>query len=312
LKKVAILGATGPTGKHLARILAGRGVAVRAVSRSETRLAKAFAGATVERLAADLLDADGARRAVSGCDTAFDCVGLPMEAIGDHPLIARQVAAAARGAGCRLVQVSSFWSYLPVVRLPLDENHPRTGGPYPVQARREAEDILQAAGAAILHLPDFYGPEVHTGTLQNGLSDAIRDRAVGWIGSPELSRDYAYVPDAMDTAARLAEKDAAYGERWILPGAGPVSLTGLLEIVAGHLGYLPKVRAAPPWLLRLLARFNGPLRQFLPMLPHYAQPISYSGARLRGLLGEFAATPYEQGIIATLDWLRRAVPSGGA
>jgi len=278
---------------------------VRVVSRSESRLARAFPGAGVERIAADLMDAAGARRALEGCDTAFDCVGLPMQDIGDHPVIARRVAEAARQAGSRVVQVSSFWAYLPTVYFPVDERHPRTGGPFPVRARREAEDILQAAGAAVVHLPDFYGPEVHTSTLQNALADAVRGRPSGWIGSPELARDYAYVPDAMNAVARLAERDAAYGERWMLPGAGPVSLTRVLEIAARHLGRALPVRSAPPWLLRILARFNGPLRPFVPMLPHYAQPISYSGAKLRGLLGEIPVTPYEHGIPATLDWLRQ-------
>jgi nucleoside-diphosphate-sugar epimerase len=247
---------------------------------------------------------------VDGCDTAFDCVGLPMEAIGDHPVIARKVADAARQAQCRLVQVSSFWAYLPVVRLPLDENHPRSGGPFPVRVRREAEDILQDAGAAIVHLPDFYGPEVHTSTLQNALADAVRGRPVGWVGSPHLSRDYVFVPDAMDTVARLAEKDAAYGQRWIIPGAGPVSLTRLLGIVARHLGSAPRVRAASPWLLRVLSIFNRPLRQFLPMVPHYAGSISYTGAKLQALLGKTQVPPYERGIPATLDWLRDALRPG--
>lgn len=304
MKKVAVLGATGPTGKHLARILAARGLAVRVVSRSEANLARAFADAKFARFAADLMEGESARRAVAGCDTAFDCVGLPMEAIGDHPIIAHQVAEAARGAGCRLVQVSSFWAYLPVIRLPLDEDHPRTGGPFSVRARREAEDILQAAGAAIVHLPDFYGPEVHTSTLQNALADVARGRPARWVGSPDLARDYAYVPDAMDTVARLAERDEAYGERWIVAGAGPVTLTRILEIVAGHLGGAPRVRTAPTWVLRLLALIDGQMHQFLPMVPHYAQAISYSAAKLRRLLGELPVTSYEQGIPATLDWLR--------
>jgi uncharacterized protein YbjT (DUF2867 family) len=40
VRKAAILGATGPTGRHLARELAARGIAVRV----EERLAQAFAG----------------------------------------------------------------------------------------------------------------------------------------------------------------------------------------------------------------------------------------------------------------------------
>jgi hypothetical protein len=57
----------------------------------------------------------------------------------------------------RCVQVSSYWAYYPQVRTEMNEGHPRRDGPAWVCYRREAEDILSEAGAAILHLPDFYG-----------------------------------------------------------------------------------------------------------------------------------------------------------
>jgi hypothetical protein len=50
--------------------------------------------------------------------------------------------------------VSSYWAYYPQVRTEMNESHPRIGGPPWVRYRREAEDVLCAAGAAILHLPD--------------------------------------------------------------------------------------------------------------------------------------------------------------
>jgi hypothetical protein len=46
-------------------------------------------------------------------------------------------------------------------RAAMDESHPRNGGPAWVRHRCEAEHILCDAGAAILHLPGFYGPQVH-------------------------------------------------------------------------------------------------------------------------------------------------------
>ena len=51
-----------------------------------------------------------------------------------------------------------------------------------MRMRREAEDILQGAGAAVLNLPDFYGPEVHASILQRALEEAAAGKAVNWIG----------------------------------------------------------------------------------------------------------------------------------
>ena len=83
----------------------------------------------------------------------------------------------------------------------MNESHPRSGGPPWVRYRREAEDVLCEAGAAILHLPDFYGPYVHVSTLQNALNEAASGKTVNWLGSADTQREYIYVPDAMRIAA---------------------------------------------------------------------------------------------------------------
>jgi len=233
-----------------------------------------------------------------------------MERIADHPVIARNTADAAREAGARILHVTGYWGYLPVKpeELPLREDHPREGGNEAIVARREAEDVLHEAGGAIVHLPDFYGPLVHTGTLQQALSELAADSTVNWIGSRDTPREYVYVPDAMRIVAELATREEAYGEHWIVPGGGPLTLDVLVGIAKAHLGRPVFQRCARPWLLKVLAVFVGGLRGFLPMVPHYVQPISYDGSKLRGLLGDLAMTPYEQAIPATIDALAAAAP----
>jgi nucleoside-diphosphate-sugar epimerase len=302
-QKAAVLGATGPTGKYLIRELAGRGIAVRAVSRDEANLARAFGDVAVEKVGADMLDGAAAQRAIEGCDLVADCIGLPMERIADHPVTARNIARAVKLRGARCVQVSSFWAYLPLRQPTVSEQHPREGGPMPVRMRREAEDILQQAGAAIVNLPDFYGPEVHTSILQRALQEAAEGKPVNWIGSAAVSREHVFVPDAMKATAELALRQEAYGERWIVPTAGPISLQQVGEIVQRHLGREIRVRTAGLFTLRLLSLFVGEIRALLPMVPHYLGPIQYDGSRLRGVLGEVPATPYKDAIPQTLDWL---------
>jgi nucleoside-diphosphate-sugar epimerase len=67
-----------------------------------------------------------------------------------------------------------------------------------------------------------------------------------------------------------------------------------------------KLRAAAPWLLRIVALFNAELRSFLPMVPHYVKPISFDASKLRALLGKVEMTRYERGVGETLDWLSSA------
>jgi len=78
-----------------------------------------------------------------------------------------------------------------------------------VRYRREAEDVLCAAGAAILHLPDFYGPRVHVSTLQNALNEAASGKTVNWLGRTDVQREYIYVPDAMRIAVEVGARTEA-------------------------------------------------------------------------------------------------------
>lgn len=302
--RAVILGATGPTGIHLAEALRSQGVSLRLVSRSPANLQRTF-GETHEHVAADARKADEVKRAIEGCPLAFDCIGLPADLMDQHPVTARNIARAMQEAGARCVQVSSFWAYLPLSRTPLTEDHPRVDGNDWIRYRRSAEDILLEAGAAVLHLPDFYGPHAHTSTLQQPLGEAAQGRVMNWIGSPDTEREYVYVPDAMKVAARVSTFAKAYGQHWIVPGSGPLSGKQVAEIAGGVLGHKVRVRGAGLTTLRIVSLFNKPLRGFLKMVPEYLKPIAYDASKLRGLLGEIPTTSYKKGIQETLAWLRR-------
>lgn len=293
----AIVGATGPTGRHLAALLVERHQRVRVISRSLSNLETCFPGDGFERVAADATDPDATARALEGCDVVYDCIGLPPELIAQHPVTARNIASAVRRHGARCVHVSSYWAYLPIVQLPLTEAHPRTGGPEWARFRREAEDILEEAGACVLHLPDFYGPYVHTSTVQNALVDAAHGRPMNWIGGADVEHELVFVPDAMSIAAELASHVEAFGERYVLPGSGPITGAELAELADG------KLRATPPWMLRIVSLFDAGLRSFMPMVPHYARSITYDASKLLAVIGTTEMTPYADGIRETLRYL---------
>jgi nucleoside-diphosphate-sugar epimerase len=276
---------------------------IRVVSRSATNLERTFPETGLERVTADVLAEGAALRAIQGCDVVFDCIGLPSELMDRHPKVAENVSEALRKTGARAVQISSYWAYLPIVRLPLDESHPREGGPPWVVYRREAEDALQSAGAAIVHLPDFYGPHVHTSILQNALREAVDQKPMNWMGGADIPREHTFVEDAMKCVVDLAHREDAHGERFVFPGGGPLTGERLAAIASEHLAREVKLRAASPWLLRLVALFDAELRGFLPMVPHYVKPLSFDAGKLRALIGSRETTPYERGISRTLDWL---------
>ena len=303
-KRIAVVGATGPTGTALASQLLGRESAVRVVSRRADILTAHFPAPELEKKPGDAMQYASLEAALEGCDLVIDCIGLPGERMAEHPATARNIARFVGRSGARCMQVSSYWSFMPIRELPVSERHPREGGPPWARFRRETEDILRGAGGAIVHLPDFFGPGVHTSTLQLGLIDAVDGKPMSWIGPADVERDYIYVPDAMSVVAELLTREEAYGEDWIVPGSGPVSAIQLAGILTGLLNREVRVRAAPPWLLRILSFFKKDLRGFMQVVPEYVKPISFDGSKLTRLLGGTARTPYEDALRATIASIR--------
>jgi nucleoside-diphosphate-sugar epimerase len=273
------------------------------VARSIERLRRLFPDPAIEKKPADLLDADATFHAIEGCDLIYDCIGLPGNQMHLHPVTARNIVAALRRTNARCVQVSSYWAYYPQMRTEMNENHPRSGGPAWVRYRREAEDILREAGAAILHLPDFYGPDVHVSTLQNALREAASGKTINWVGKSNVLREYVYVPDAMRIAAAIGSRPEAFGEHWCLPGSGPLSAQEAADIAGRHLGRSIKVRSAGLMVLRLVSLFNKDLRGFLQVAPDYMKAVHYDARKLQGLLGPLQMTSYDVGIGQTLAWI---------
>ena len=298
---IAIVGATGPTGIALAAELRRSGARLRVVARGMDKLARLFPDATIEKRSADVLDAAATLRALDDCALVYDCIGLPGDQMHLHPLTARNLAGALKQSKARCVQVSSYWAYYPQARAEMNESHPRSGGPPWVRHRREAEDILLEAGAAILHLPDFYGPQVHVSTLQNALAEAAAGKTVNWLGPADVPREYIFVPDAMRIAAAVGGRLEAFGQHWCLPGSGPLSGRQVAEIAGRQLGRPVKLRAAGMPMLRMVSLFKKDLRGFLQIAPNYMQPVRYDARKLAGLLGPPTLTSYEDGIGRTLS-----------
>jgi len=303
MTKIAIVGATGPTGIHLVAELRKTATTVRVIARDVDKLAQLFPEAAVEKRPADILDADATLRAVGGCDLVYDCIGLPGDRMHLHPVIARNIAGALRQTRARGIQVPSYWAFYPQVQTQMNESHPRRGGPPWVRHRREAEDVLCEAGAAILHLPDFYGPQVHVSTLQNALNEAASGKTVNWLGTADIQREYIYVADAMRIAAAIGGRTEAFGGHWCLPGSGPLSGRQAAEIAGRHLGRPVKLRPAGMMTLRIVSLFNKELRGFLQVAPDYMNSVTYDVRKLQGLLGRQQMISYGVGIEQTLTWI---------
>lgn len=110
---IAVTGATGFVGRHVARLLVSRGHRVRALVRSTPRHSGALAGVAVESVTGDLADATALAALARGADALIHLVGIITEAGAAtfeavHVAGTRRLLAAAEGAGvARFVHMSA-------------------------------------------------------------------------------------------------------------------------------------------------------------------------------------------------------------
>lgn len=303
--EAVILGAAGPTGSHLAAALNRRSIHYRAVTRNQQNVEDWFVPSGGALAEADATDAESIARVISGYRLVYDCRGVPDEGMERYPTIARNLAIAAAKTGAKIVHVSSYWSYLPATHLPIGEDHPRTGGTEQMRYRREGEDALVAAGAAVVSLPDLYGPLVRSGPIQKAIEEAFEGKTIAWVGDPDVEREYAFAADAMEAVVRLSYHLEAFGSRWIVGGSGPLSANKLAELAGKKLGRKVSIAPVSPLRLRMRAMFDDKARNALQTAPVYGKPIRFNNDRIRALIGDIPMNDYEQGIARTIEWLKR-------
>jgi nucleoside-diphosphate-sugar epimerase len=276
----------------------------RAVLRGGKNDERLFVVAAGEPSDADSTDMDALTQALEPYQLVFDCRIASGEDLSRYPLKARNLAIAAVKTGAKVVHVSNYWSYLPVAYLPLDENHPREGGEDWVRRRREGEDSLLAAGAAVVHLPELYGPSMHGGVVQRALEEAHTAAMIHWAGPPSVEREYAFASDAMEAVVSLSLHPEAMGQRWIVGGNGMISANRIAEIVGDKLRRRVRVTPVSGLGLRLRALYDERSRD-LARAPSCSDAISFNSQKLQARIGPLATSSHEQGIARTLEWLER-------
>src|SRR5690348_9339935 len=104
--QIAVTGATGFVGRHVAATLVGRGHRVRALARRPEQARQLLGGGALEVVPGDLADATTLATLVHGCDAVIHLVGIIAEAgpatfDAVHVEGTRRVLAAARAATVR-------------------------------------------------------------------------------------------------------------------------------------------------------------------------------------------------------------------
>jgi nucleoside-diphosphate-sugar epimerase len=308
-----VVGASGATGAAIVRELASRGHRVRAVSRR----GKGDAPAGVERLAADVATAEGARTACADAAVVDHCAQpsytrWPQE----FPPLTDAIAAGAADAEAKLVLADNLYAYGPHEG-PLTEDLPAaaTGRKGRVRALM-AERLLAAhrqgrLRVAIGRSSDYYGP----GGLLSVAGErvfraALAGRPVRWLGRLDQPHTLSYLEDTAAGLVMLGERDEADGQVWHLPAAEPLTGRQFLELVVAATGGNSRIATNSAFMTRLAGVFVPFLREVGETLPHFQAPYVLDWSKYRRPFGPYTPTPHPAAVARTVAWFRDHPRSG--
>ena len=299
---------TGQVGCALAACLAGRGLAVRAVSRH--RPAELAGG--IEWRAADVADPGAAADAATGAAVVYQCLNAPYAQWPElFPPLQRGALAAAERAGALLVTLENLYGYGSAGGTPMTEDLPLAATTVKGRTRAAMTGELLAAAAAgrvriaIGRASDFFGAGVTEGSVlgRRVFGNALAGRRADFIGDPGLPHTYSYVPDIAAGLATLGTDPRAAGQVWHLPGPPTVTTRALLDLTAAEVGHPVAIRSVSRRALRALGLVSPMMRELAEMAYQFEEPFILDTARYEATFGP-AGTPLAAAVAVTIAWYR--------
>ena len=299
-----ILGAGGPIGNELAKILAAKNTPFRLVGRNP----KPVAGAEV--FAADLADLKQTIEAVAGSSIVHLLVGLKYDTSVWRELWPRIMAntiEACKRAQAKLLFFDNVYMY-GRVNGPMTEQTPYAPcsrkGEIRAKIATTLMDEVKAGNlnAMIARSADFYGPDTQHGLPNVLVFEAFaKGSGASWLVNAAVPHSLTFTPDAARGVAMLAESDSAWNQVWHLPTA-PAPPTGkeFIVMAARAFGVAPKFRVLSRPMLKVVGWFNPLVRESYEMLYQSDSPYLFDSTKFAREFG-FAGTPYADGIRIAAD-----------
>ncbi|QLE75295.1 NAD-dependent epimerase/dehydratase family protein [Streptomyces rectiverticillatus] len=297
----------GPAGAATARLLAGKGHAVRVVTRSGRSPEPG-----IEHVALDAADGERLAEAARGASAIFSCAAPPYHRwANDWPPLASSLCAAAEATGAVLVMLGNLYGYGPVAgplteRLPLAATGPKGKARAAVweQARKLHEQ--GRIKAVEVRASDFFGPGVTDGghLAARVMPRLLRGKPVSVLGDPDAPHSWTYLPDAARALVEVAGEERAWGRAWHAPTEPALSTREMTARLAARAGSGPvAVRRLSPAVLGVASLFSPLLRELKEIRYQFDHPFVTDSSAYEA---EFAvrATPVDDQVEATVAWWR--------
>lgn len=260
-----VTGGSGFVGARLVRRLAGEGVRVKALARSD-RAAATVAEAGAEPVPGDLLDISALRAGAEGCDTVFHAAAAvsqwgpweEFERLNVGGTRAALDASRAAGVGC-FVHVGTEAALMagqPLVQV--DETAPlRPDSPVPYPATKAlAEQHVRAASSdgfetVVVRPRLVWGPG--DTTILPVIVEMIERKRFTWVGGGHHLTSSAHV-DNVAEGLLLGARHGKDGEAYFVTDGEPVEFRRFVTDYAATRGLVPPRSSVPATVARAAAR----------------------------------------------------------
>jgi nucleoside-diphosphate-sugar epimerase len=304
-----VLGATGQIAIELARELNRTFTEdIRLVSRNPRKVSDSDT-----LLAADLLDADQAAKAVKGSSVVYFTAGLPPDTQRwetQFPVMLRNALDAARASDASFVYFDNTYMYPQDDRL-LTESTPfdpvgRKGQIRAQMASMVLQEMEQGDIPVVIgRAPEFYGPGKTQSITNTLVIDNLKAGKTPRVPvRDDTQRTLIWTPDASRALAALGNTADAYGQTWHLPCDDErLTYKQFVTLASQIFGKDATYKVLGKLTLTAVGLISKQVRELRELLPRYEHNNLFDSSKYKQRFPDFKVTTYRQGLAQILNEL---------
>ena len=308
--KQTILGAGGPIGIELAKVLKNYTSDIRLVNRNPARV-----NSTDTLITADLTNEKDVFRALEGSEITYVTIGFPYKTkIWREtwvPFI-KNVIAACLEHNSKLVFFDNVYAIGGKNVNHITETSPISPTSKKGEIRAEVDRlILDSIGknnlqAIIARAPDFFGGTARANSMVMNLvyDNLIKGKKAQWFCNAKVVHTMGFVPDLASGTALLGNTSQAYNQIWNLP-TDSQKITGeeWIALFASAMGAKNNYTVLPNWLVNSIGFFIPVMKELAEMNYQYDRDYYFDSSKFNDHFN-FKPTPNALAVKQAVEQLK--------